>query len=186
MNYKNSFYSEEELALFNFKSIGKNVLISRKTSIYQPEQISIGNNVRIDDFCVLSGNIIIKNYVHIACYCGLFAGNEGIFFDDFSGISSRVTIYSVSDDYTGEFMTNPMVPMQYRHIIAKKVSLGKHVIVGAGSIILPGVNLKEGVAVGAMSLVTKSFSPWKIIYGNPAKILKDRKSTLLNLEKFLE
>lgn len=48
------FYSREQLEKIGFKSLGKNVLISDKSSIYSPENISIGNNVRIDDFCILS------------------------------------------------------------------------------------------------------------------------------------
>jgi galactoside O-acetyltransferase len=60
--------------------------------------------------------------------------------------------------------------------------LKKHVIVGAGSIILPNVTLEEGVAVGALSLVSKSFESFNIIAGNPAKILKPRKQNLKTLE----
>lgn len=48
-----SFYSEEELRSIGLKSYGKNVLISRFARIYGAESISIGNNVRIDDFCIL-------------------------------------------------------------------------------------------------------------------------------------
>ena len=48
------FYTREQLEKIGFKSIGENVLISDKTSIYSPQNISIGNNVRIDDYCVLS------------------------------------------------------------------------------------------------------------------------------------
>ncbi|RKS87700.1 galactoside O-acetyltransferase [Orbus hercynius] len=186
MNQLNSFYSISELSLLGFKSIGDNVLISRKVSIYQPDKISIGNNVRIDDFCVLSGNIYIGDYVHIACFCCLFAGDVGIDLNDFSGLSSRVSIYAVSDDYSGLFLTNPTIPTQYRNVFSKKVIISKHVIVGAGAIILPGVSLGEGTAVGAMSLVTKTFESWKIITGNPAKILKERKNKLLSLAANLE
>lgn len=70
-----SFYSTDELSKIGFKHIGNNVLLSKKTSIYGVENISIGDNTRIDDFCILSGNITIGNYVHIAAFCSLFAGN---------------------------------------------------------------------------------------------------------------
>jgi serine acetyltransferase len=50
-----SFLSREKLMEIGFKSIGENVLLSSKASIYGPENIEIGNNVRIDDFCILSG-----------------------------------------------------------------------------------------------------------------------------------
>ena len=72
-----SFYSECELQEIGFLSVGKNVLISRKCSIYSPEKISIGNNVRIDDFCILSGSIKLNSNIHISAYCALY-GAKGI------------------------------------------------------------------------------------------------------------
>lgn len=177
-----SFYKEEELEKIGFKSLGKNVLISNKCSIYSPEKIEIGNNVRIDDFCILSGDIKIGNYIHIAAYSALFGGGE-IVMEDFSGLSARGTVYSVSDDYTGEFLTNPMVANEYRRVHKEKVVFEKHSLVGAGSIILPGVILKEGTSVGANSLITKSTDEWAIYVGSPAKKIKNRKKNLLKLEK---
>ncbi|MBD3830902.1 MAG: acyltransferase, partial [Arcobacter sp.] len=58
-----------------------------------------------------------------------------------------------------------------------------HSIVGASSVIMPGVTLGEGTSIGAMSLILKSTEPWGIYVGNPAKRLKDRKKDLLDLEK---
>lgn len=176
------FYSREELEKIGFKSLGENVLISDKTSIYSPEKISIGNSVRIDDFCILSGEITLENYIHVAAYGALFGG-AGIQIKDFAGLSSRVTIYSQSDDYSGETMTNPTIPEKYKKITYGKVTIGKHCIVGASSIILPGVNIEEGTAVGAMSLINRSTEAWKIYSGIPARALKDRKKDLLELEK---
>lgn len=176
------FYTREELEKIGFKSLGENVLLSDKSSIYSPEKISIGNNVRIDDFCILSGDITIGNYIHIAAY-GAYYGAGGIEIEDFSTTSSKVTIYSQSDDYSGETMTNPMIPEKYKKVTYRKVTIKKHSIVGAGTIILPGVTLQEGTAIGSMSLITKSTEPWKIYAGVPAKVLRDRKKDLLKLEK---
>ena len=89
-----SYYSEEELKKFGFCKIGKNVFISRKSSIYGCENISIGNNVRIDDFCILSGHIEIGNYIHIAAFTALYGGKDGIFIEDFANLSSRISVYS--------------------------------------------------------------------------------------------
>lgn len=178
----NSFYNREELKNIGFKSIGQNVLLSKKTSIYSPEKISIGNNVRIDDFCILSGDITLGDYIHIAAYCALF-GSSGIELKDFSGLSSRVTIYSSSDDYTGICLTNPTVPLKYKKLIEGKVTLEKHVIVGASSVILPNVTLNEGSSIGAMTLVTKNTREWTINVGIPAKEIKERKRDLLKLEQ---
>lgn len=178
------FLNREDLEKLGFKSIGKNVLISDKCSIYNPEKISIGDNVRVDDFCILSGDIQIGNYIHISAYSALFGG-AGIVMQDFSGLSSRGTVYSVSDDYSGEFLTNPMVPEKYRKVQYEKVVFEKHSLVGAGSIILPGVILKEGTAVGANSVVAKSTDGWSVYAGTPAKKIKNRKKDLLELEKKL-
>ncbi|GFZ33962.1 galactoside O-acetyltransferase [Clostridium zeae] len=179
----NSFYSKEELNGIGFSRIGNNVLISRKCSIYSPEKISIGDNVRIDDFSILTGNISIGNYVHIASYVALYAGREGIEVEDFVGISARSLIYSVTDDYSGEYLTNPTIPMQFKNIQDEKVILRKHSLVGAGCIVLPGVVIEEGCSFGAMSLINKSTQPWGVYIGAPAKRLKDRSKNLLKVEK---
>ena len=184
---RTSFYKEEELRKIGIKKYGRNVLISRKASIYSPERLTIGDNVRIDDFCILSagkGGIHIGKYVHIACYCSLI-GDSPIILDDFSGLSSRVAVYSSADDFSGEAMPHPTTPENFRKILSKPVVLNKHVLVGTGSTILPGVNLGEGVAVGAMSLVDKNCDSFWIYIGIPAKKLKERKRNLLRLEKEL-
>lgn len=182
----NSFYSQKELREIGFKEIGEeDILISRKCSIYGAENISIGNHVRIDDFCILSGNISIGNHVHIAAYTSLFAGDIGIVFKDFTGISARGTIFAVSDDYSGEYLSNPTVPLEYRGLKEGTVVLEECALVGAGCTILPGVTIHEGTSVGSMSLVIKSLAPWGIYVGIPCKRIKERKKNLLLLKEEL-
>lgn len=180
-----SFYTEEELKKIGFKSMGENVLVSKKASIYGPERISLGNNVRIDDFTFLSGNIQIDDYVHISAYSSLVAGNQLIHMKDFSGLSSRVTVYAVSDDYSGKHLTNPTVPNEYKCIYGKDIIFEKHSIIGTNSVILPGAYIAEGVSIGAMSLLTKETEAWGIYAGIPAKRIKNRDRTLLELIKKL-
>jgi galactoside O-acetyltransferase len=178
-----SFYSQAELQKMNFKMVGENVLISKKASIYGIEDIIIGNNVRIDDFCILSGKIIVGNYIHIAAYSALYGGMAGIEVLDFANISSRVTIYALSDDFSGKSMTNPMIPNKYKNVIHKKVIIEKHVIIGSNVVVLPGVRLKEGSAIGAMSLVNKDTNQWTINAGIPLKKIRNRDKELLKLEE---
>lgn len=180
-------YNTDELRFkFNFKSLGNNVLISDKASIYGSENISIGSNVRIDDYVVISagGEIEIGDYVHIGCHSSIL-GKGNVKMGDFSGISSKVSVFSSSDSYDGEFMTNPLVPEGPRRTYHKDVTLGKHVVVGANSVVLPGVNLEDGCAVGANSLVTKSFKMLSIIGGTPARFIRERKNNIFELEKDL-
>jgi acetyltransferase-like isoleucine patch superfamily enzyme len=182
-----TYYSDDELSLIGFRSYGERVRISRKASIYGAQYIDIGCNVRIDDFCVLSAGksgIKIGSYIHLAVFSSLI-GKERIELDDFSNISSRVSIYSSNDDYSGEWMTNPMVPVDFTRVFSAPVLIGKHVIIGSGSIILPGVKLETGVAIGALSLVKSSCAEFSIYIGIPARKIADRKRRLLEFEKML-
>lgn len=182
-----AYYTNEQLLSIGFKRLGKNVKISDKASIYNAEEIEIGDNSRIDDFCVISGKVKIGNNVHIAPFCLVAGGEKGILMDDFSGLAYKVQVFTQSDDYTGRTLTNPTIPGKYKLESKKTVHLGRHVIVGAGAIIFPGVKIEEGCSVGAMSLVNKSTQPWGIYVGNPARRLKDRRKDLLELERqFLE
>lgn len=178
------FYSRERLQEMGFKSLGDNVLISDKSSIYNTKNIELGSNVRIDDFCVISagkGGIKIGNNVHIAVYCSLI-GEGKIIMKNFSGLSSRVSIYSSTDDYSGEYLTNPTVDKKFTSVISGDVILGKHVIIGAGSIILPNVNIGNYSAVGSLSLINKDVPEFYIVAGVPSKHIKNRDKKILQLE----
>lgn len=173
------------LEKMGFASIGENIQISDRASFYNTPNITLGNNVRIDDFCVLSaglGGINIGNHIHIGVYSSLIGAGR-ISLSDFCNISSRVSIYSSNDDYSGMAMTNPTLPSQYTCVTHADVLLEKHVIIGCGSVILPGTILEEGVAVGALSLVAKNCEAFGIYAGNPARRIKERKRDLLELEK---
>ena len=178
-----AFIPEEQLANFGFIKLGKNVLISDKASIYNADRIEIGDNSRIDDFCVISGKVSIGRNVHIAVFCNVAGGTEGIVFEDFSGLASGCHVFTQSDDYTGRTLTNPTVPAKFKSVTKKAVRISRHVIVGTGSLIFPGVTLTEGTSVGALSLVNKSTQPWSVYFGIPAKRIKARSQELLNLEK---
>ncbi len=181
-----AYLTDQQLIEKGFKSLGLGVKVSDKASIYNAEKIEIGDNSRIDDFCVVSGNIKIGKNVHFAPFCLVAGGDEGIFFEDFSGLAYQVQVFTQSDDYSGESMTNPTVPDVYKSELKKSVIIGAHSIVGAGSIIMPGVVLSEGVSIGAMSVVRKSTEAWAIYLGNPARKIKSRKKNLLQLaERYL-
>jgi len=177
-----SFYTEKELIKLGLKSYGSNVKISRNVCIYNPEKIIIGNNVRIDDFSILSGSIMLGNHIHIAAFCGLW-GSGGIILDDFCGLSSRVSIYSTSDSYNGDSLANPTIYEHYRNVKQGTVHLKKHVLIGASTVVLPGVSIPTGCAIGACSLINKNIDEWGIYAGIPVKRINERKKDILHLEK---
>lgn len=176
------FMTNEELLDMKFKSLGHNVLISDKSSIINPEKLEIGDHSRIDDFCVISGKVSIGRNVHIAIFCNVSGGSEGITFNDFSGLAYGCHLFSQSDDYSGRTLTNPTVPAKYKDEYKAAIVIGRHCIVGTSSLIFPGVTLAEGTAVGAVSMVTKSTEAWSIYTGVPAKRRKARHRDLLALE----
>ena len=118
----------------------------------------------------------------MAPHCLVAGGSEGITLEDFAGLAYYVQVFSQSDDYSGRSLTNPTVPAQYKEETKAAVHIGRHVIIGAGSIVFPGVTLAEGCSVGAMTLVHKSTTPWGIYVGNPVRRVKERKKDLLLLE----
>lgn len=182
----NGFYTINELMDLGIKlpKNPKNIFISKKASLYNAERISVGNYVRIDDFAILSGNIQIGSFIHIGAWASLSGGEIGIVLEDFCGLSQRVSLFSSSDDYSGESLTNPMIPSNFKRVSISKIVLQKHCIVGAGSVILPSSKgLSEGVSVGALSLVTRPTKPFGIYFGNPAKRILERSKNILTLEK---
>ncbi len=177
-----AYYTQKELKELGFKYLGKNVKISDKASIYNFDQINIDDNSRIDDFCVVSGKIKIGKNVHITPMCLVAGGEKGIVFEDFTTIAYGVQIFTQSDDYSGKTMTNSTIPEKYKNEYKKKVVLKKYSIVGAGSIIFPGVKLAKGTSIGSMSLVLKDTKSWSIYVGNPANKIKNKSKNLLKLQ----
>lgn len=171
-----SFYTEGEL--YDLGITGKGIQISRNAKIYG--KLTIGDYSRVDDFCILSGdNIEIGRYVHIAAYCSL-QGSAKITLCDFAGLSSHVSIYSSSGDYSGLHLANPNIPNPYSE--SGEVFLHKHALVGCGSVIMPDVTMFVGATVGALSFVKNDCDPFWIYAGNPAKKIKRRHADFLNLE----
>ena len=183
------FLTREKIELLGFNYVGENVKISENAIFYNHANISIGDYTRIDDFCIISagkGGVFIGRFVHIAPYSSL-QGMGKIVMEDFSGLSSKVSIYSSSDDYSGRYLTNPCVSEKYTNVLHGRVLLKKHVIVGVGSSILPNVEIGEGSAIGAFTLVNKDIPKGVVAVGVPAKVKYNRDSKVFELENiFLE
>jgi len=180
-----SYLSLKELKKLGFKSLGKNVKISSLASIYDCEKMEIGDNSRIDDFCILSGKIQMGSNVHVTPMCLIAGGSKGVYIDDFVTLAYGVKVFSQSDDYSGETMTNSTVPKKYKNEYKKAAYINSFSIIGANSVIMPGVTVASGTAVGAMSLILKSTNPWGIYVGSPARRIKERSSNLLSVYKQL-
>jgi acetyltransferase-like isoleucine patch superfamily enzyme len=178
-----AYLTTNQLEQLGFKFLGENVKISDKAAIYDAEKIEIDDHSRIDDFCIISGAVTIGKFCHITPYCLIAGGVPGVILEDFCTLAYGVKIFSQSDDYSGESMTNSLIPKKFKEEIYKQVVIKKQSIVGSNSIVFPGVTLEDGSAIGAMSLVNESTTPWGIYFGVPAKRIKNRSRNLLPLEK---
>jgi len=175
--------TEREVSQIGLKSVGDGVQISRHAHFYNPQNISIGPLSRIDDFCLVSAGregIEIGRNVHVSAYTSM-VGNAKITLEDYSGLSNKVSVFSSSDDFTNG-MSNPTVPDEYRRLIDLPVTLKRHALVGANSVLLPGSYVGEGTSVGAHSVVRKKLLDWMVYSGNPLRKISERSKIILELE----
>jgi len=169
--------SEEEIREIGFASVGKEVRITRHALFFNPSKIYIGHRVRIDAFAIISAGeegIYIGNNVHIAAGAILNGTGGRITMSDFSGVAPYGCLWTASEDYTGGSLTNPTVPPRFRNQDKGPIYLGRHVIIGTSSVILPGVRLGDGAAVGALSLVRRDVGEGEVVFGVPARVVTIR------------
>lgn len=174
------FLTKDEVAELGLKQVGDNVRISSQAQFHNPERISIGANSRIDDFVILSGNVTIGKNVHLSVHSTIISPRESVILEDFSTVSFYTCITSANDDYSGNFMTNPTVPSELTNVVDSPVTLREYAILGAHVLVLPGVTVGKGSAVGAFSLVKKDIPEWEIHAGIPATKIGVRSQQLLS------
>ncbi len=170
-----------------FKWKGDHVTIWPTAKVVFPERIWVGDHVIIDDFVFIvpGDEMTIGSYVHIASFSGVTGAGQYVM-EDFSSLSSGCRMVTGSDDFTGPFMTNPTVPAEFRNAGRAGIRIGRHAILGANVVVLPGVTIGEGASVGANSLVVRDLEPWTVNVGTPARPLKARpRDRILALERQL-
>ena len=158
----NSYYLKPtELKKKKFLKIGRNCKISNLVTFIGEKNISLGNNVRIDDFCIINGFegfVVIGDDTHISSFCYLL-GAAGISIGKNCDISQGVKIYSKSDDYKKIIKKR----------IYKKINISNNVIIGSNSILLPGSTLGANSRVGALTIVNKIIKKNTLFYGKVEK-----------------
>lgn len=130
--------------------LGTGSMIDYQTYFRYPWKISVGNRVTINRGCEFYGSML--------------AGNAQITIGDHCALAPRVRILSATHDYHRLDLPDK----------AASVTLGKHVWIGAGATILPGITIGDGAIVAAGSVVTRDVAPFSIVAGNPARFVKTR------------
>ena len=149
--------------------------------------IQLGEEVNIDPTTSIN-NVKIGNHVRIAKYCSIF-GAANLLLE--IGDNSYIGMFSIVNGYAAKVIIGKNVSIaqgvnimadsgpnastlmqQYYPLIKGPVKIGDHSWLGANSIIMPGVELGEFCVVAANSFVDKSFPPYSVVGGNPAKLIK--------------
>ena len=160
---------------YAFRACGEDVRIFPYARILSPETISIGDSVIIDDFVLLAGGAEtrIGSFAHLASFSSYLGGGR-LVLEDYAGVSSGTRIYTGTDDFLGGSLTGPTIPPPYRQPVRSFVKIGRFAVVGANCVVLPGVTIGEGCAIGALSLVSRDCEPWTVYAGTPARPIKAR------------
>ena len=156
------------------------------TKIIGVENIEFGHHILIDDFAFIYAKKPMKfgNFIHIASFVTI-TGGEGLVLEDFSGIGSGARVYTGTDDFKAWGFGNPTIDEKYRNLRRAPIHIGKFSIIGANSVILPGVTISEGAMVGACSVVTRDLEPWGIYVGNRRVGERDKAKVLENYNQYL-
>jgi acetyltransferase-like isoleucine patch superfamily enzyme len=130
--------------------LGAGSMIDYQTYFRYPWKISVGIGVTVNRGCELYGSML--------------AGNAHITIGDHCALAPRVRILSATHDYRRLDLPDT----------AASVTIGRHVWIGAGATVLPGVAIGDGAVIAAGSVVTKSVAPFTVVGGNPARFIKNR------------
>lgn len=169
---KNIFFDPADL-----KYVGKNVIIGKTVRIRYPELVSISDNSIIDDFTYISTALDMGSFSHIGPGCSILGGKKAkLTISDFVNIAPSCQIVSGSNDYTGGGLVGPAIPKPYcGKAQIEEITLKNHCLLGAQTVVLPGVNMPEGMATGAFTLVKKAkYKNWTVYVGIPCKELCKR------------
>jgi putative colanic acid biosynthesis acetyltransferase WcaF len=126
-------------------SVPLRCLICGGVKIYFPWSLQIGEH------CAISDRVVFYNLG------GVTLGNRVV-------VSQDVYFCGGTHDYT-----RASYPLR-----KLAIAVEDDVWIGAGAFIGPGVRIGRGAVVGARAVVAKDVPAWKVVAGNPARVIKDR------------
>ncbi len=181
MSSQGGYLSQQEVAALGCAAVGDNVLIHRSVILVNPAHLSLGSDIRIDAYTVITCGdqpCRIGSHVHISTHV-FIAGRAGFDVCDYAGLASGSRLFTTSDDFSGEFLTGPTFEETRTNAAHQRITIGEHAVAGANSIVMPGGSLGEGAILGALSLTKIPLEPWTQYGGTPARAIKPRSKALL-------
>ena len=154
---------------------GENVKIAHNVMFTQPQNVFLGDNVRIDPFSLITCKLRTGNNVHITAYSMLGGKDQWVTMGDWTFIGYGSKLFTASEDYSGKY--GPVNEYWGNGRTFKyDITLNNFSGIASDVMLFPGVELPEGCCIGAKSLVhTKSeLDEYKVYVGNPLRHFKDR------------
>jgi galactoside O-acetyltransferase len=157
-----------------------NPIVSPNSRIRHPEDLVIGEDSIIDDYCYFSTRVRIGRCSHVASGCSVAGGRSYQFaLGDFSSLSSGVKVWCVSDDFRNDLVTiiPPDVEVPIKEgLITGDVILGNYTAVGSNTVVMPANSIPDGTVIGALSFVPPrfDFEPWTVYAGVPIRMTSRR------------
>lgn len=180
-----------------FKSVGKNVIFGRNLSLRQPHKISLGDNIIIDDDCLLDAKgidnqgIIMGDYVTLGRLSSLVCKDADIIIGSRVNIGSTVKIIAAnkgritigngidigsSSHFSGGSYdySRPEVLPSTQRLPTRGITVEDLAWIGAGVIVLDGVTIGEKSIIGAGAVVNKDIPSYSVAVGVPADVIRKR------------
>ena len=175
---------------------GRNVSFGMNVVLRHPRKIRIGDDVAIDDGCVLDAKGVRNEGIRIGSrvFLGrntLLACKDGdIVLEDGVNISYHCTLFSASSVRVGaetllaaycylvgggHDFDRADVPVVQQGRSSRGITVGPGSWIGAGAIVLDGVDVGTSAIVGAHAVVTQDVPPFAIVAGAPARVVRDRR-----------
>jgi acetyltransferase-like isoleucine patch superfamily enzyme len=160
----------EQEILKRFKHLGQNVDFRDNVRIYQPEKISIGDNVKFYYGVYVEpagAEIVIGSNSHFAPYTVMYGPLE---IGEGCCVAAHVVLASV-----GHSQDPVDVPFHKLPAVKKMIVIEDNVWIGANAVILQGIRIGTGSIIGAGAVVTHDVEPYSVMGGVPARLIRKRK-----------
>ena len=159
-----------------FKSCGMNLRILPGVVITNPELMSVGDNVLIDEYTIINcgsipdgykltieeensidGSLSIKNDVHIGAFCRLSCYG-GIKIGSKCVIGSGCYLYSMSNEICSNSLdvkNYSLMPYQNSEFRAGEIIIGDNTWIALNVIVMPSVKIEEDCFIASRNIITK-------------------------------
>ncbi len=180
-----------------FKKFGRGVIIGRNVVFRHPRKISLGDNVTIDDNCLLDGRggtagepgLIVENNVLINRNCLVSAKSGSIKLGRRTSVGSNSVIVSMDTVELGEavllaggcyisagaYKIDELIPvMDQEAYTVGPIRIGSNTWLGTRVTVLDGVTIGKNAVIGACALVNRNIPDKAVAVGTPAKVIRMR------------